>query len=382
MLIAPHTLSVITTYKCTAACEHCCFGCDSEETESIPPENIRKYIQQATEIPSIKVVVFTGGECFMLGKELDNCVKCATDLGFMTRFVSNGYWATSREAARRRLEKLVACGLREANFSTGEQHAEYVRPEYVRNGAIAAAELGLTTLIMVEAFGESKFDFDAFTNDPDFQRHIQSGTIVLKISPWMKFHGPHKITYTPTYLAQMENNRNMGTGCPTALKVLAVMPSEHLCLCCGLTLHQIPEMWVGSLRQKTIKEILAGVRDDFIKIWIHLYGPDAILRYAQKLDPSIKGPHQQAHTCDVCRFVYRDERIMRLVKANPPPNMREIVAQYSHSLVIPMTELDSKTSAELLKVGGGLQELKNIHRGTVHESKRPATKPVSELEKA
>src|SRR5512140_2834717 len=172
MVIVPHTLALITTYRCTAACDHCCFSCSPANSASIPPANIRKYIEQATNIPTIKVVVFTGGECFLLGKELDLLVKAATENKFITRFVSNGFWATSRPAARRRLEKLVRCGLREANYSTGEQHARFVKPEYVRHGAIAAAELGLTSLIAVDSFGDSQFDFNTFVSDAEFQKHI------------------------------------------------------------------------------------------------------------------------------------------------------------------------------------------------------------------
>lgn len=367
MLIVPHTLALITTYRCTAACDHCCFSCSPGNAEAIPSRNIRKYIEQASQIPSIKVVVFTGGECFLLGRELDDLVQVAADKGLVARFVSNGYWATSRAAARHRLERLQRCGLKEANYSTGEQHARFVPPEYVRHGAMAAAELGLTSLVAVDAFGDSQFDFDAFVDEPEFQRHIEAGTVVLKVSPWMRFDGRRRLAYTKHYLNKMKQHRSFGIGCATLLKVLGVTPAEDLCVCCGLTLEQIPEMVVGSLRNNTMSELLASTQDDFLKIWIYLQGPDAVLRYARKLDPRIQSPRQQAHTCEVCRYIYRNARIRETVMNHPPENMRDIIAQYVQGLVMPPGEMDSKFSAQMMRAGAGVEKLREAHRETVFE---------------
>jgi hypothetical protein len=323
---------------------------------------LRQYIHQAAEIRSVKVVVFTGGECFLLVRELDESVKVAASLKFVTRFVSNAYWAHTPAAARRRLQRLQNCGLQEANFSTGEQHARFVPPEYVRYGAIAAAELGLTSLVSVDSFGDSQFDFDAFIDHEEFQRHINAGTIVLKVSPWMRFDGRRQLAYTRNHLERMEQYRSHGIGCPTLLKVLGINPTEELAVCCGLTLEQIPEMKVGSLRGRTIKELLATVRDDFVKIWIFLQGPDAVLRYARKQDPSIRAPRQQAHTCEVCRYVYRHPRIRETVMRQPPENMRDLVDQYVQGLTLPPGEADSKFAARAVRGGFDLQRVKQIHR--------------------
>jgi hypothetical protein len=367
MLIIPHTLSLITTYRCTAACDHCCFGCSPRAREGIPVPRMRNYIEQASEIHSVKVVVFTGGECFLLGRELDELVKAAAALKFVTRFVSNGFWATSLPAARHRLERLQRCGLREANYSTGEQHARFIPPEYVRNGAIAAAELGMASLVAVDAFGDSQFDFDAFMDDAEFQKHVDAGTIVLKVSPWMRFSGKRRLAYTAKYLEKMEQHRSYGVGCATLLKVLAVNPAEELGVCCGLTLEQIPEMKIGSLREHRIRELLVQAQDDFMKIWIYLQGPDAVLRYARQLDPSIPVPRQQPHTCEVCRYVYRNPRIREAVMSRPPENMRDLVTQYIQGLAMPLGEVDSKFAARVVRGGGDVKQLRQLHRETRFE---------------
>ena len=204
MLFHPHTLSLIVTHRCTAACDHCCFHCTPEVEDHIPIPNIYRYIDEASEIDSVQVVVFTGGECFLLGSELDKLVKHASGYGHNTRFVSNGYWGFSPAAARKRLDKLVACGLTEANFSTGDQHGVYVKPEYVRNGAVAACDLGLDTVVTIELFQESKFPIDDFLNDANVVRHVEAGKLAIKMAPWMKFKGTSPLSFNKKYMHMVE----------------------------------------------------------------------------------------------------------------------------------------------------------------------------------
>jgi hypothetical protein len=362
MLATPHTLSLITTHRCTAACDHCCFSCTPQVQDHVPIPNLYRYIHEATEINTIKVIVFTGGECFLLGKELDSLMNEASGLGFYTRFVSNGYWAISPEAARKRLEKLVNCGLTEANFSTGDQHAVYVKPEYVRNGAVAAADMGLTTVVTVELFKESKFPFEEFISEPNFKRHLESGMLVLKLAPWMKFKGKNPLGFTNKYLQFVEHARTPDTGCSTALKVIAISPRQQLFGCCGLPVEDIEEMHLGSLLNASIKEVLTRAPDDFVKVWVHLHGPDAVIHYAQKFDPSIPSPKDAAHICDACRFMYKDARIRKVIMENPPPNRREIMDVYFKSLLMPTREMKHSDAVQFARLGDSLPKLRETHR--------------------
>ncbi|HAB17773.1 MAG TPA: hypothetical protein PLX89_06365 [Verrucomicrobiota bacterium] len=346
MLVAPHTLSIITTHRCTAACDHCCFDCTSDRGHpSIPIPNIHRYIEQASEVKSFRLVVFTGGECFLLGRDLDDCVSTATRQGFKSRFVSNGYWATSPAVARRRLESLQSRGLLEANFSTGDAHMAYVRPEYVRNGAMAAADLGLTVFIMLELHAGSRFDFEGFVGEPAFRPYLESKRVVIQNSPWMRFNGKESLAYTREYMQDMSNGRQRG--CSTILNVIAITPTESLVSCCGLTLEQIEELHLGSLRERTVGEILRSAPDDFLKVWVHLQGPDAVLRYARSVDPTIGLPDNSAHICEICRSMYHDPKVVAAVMRNPPPFRAALMQEYVMNLVKPIAEsqFDSSTAA-------------------------------------
>ena len=67
--------------------------------------SMRCYIDAAVEAfgETLKVVVFTGGECFLLGLRLRLAIAYASHRGLSTRVVTNGYWATSVERAVRTL---------------------------------------------------------------------------------------------------------------------------------------------------------------------------------------------------------------------------------------------------------------------------------------
>lgn len=368
MIITPHTLSLLVTKRCTAACDHCCFTCNPHRQESIPIPNLYKYIEQATIFPTMRVVVFTGGECFLLGKDLDGLVKHASGFGFITRFVSNGYWASSRDTARKRLQRLKDGGLREANFSTGDCHAEWVNPAYVRYGAMAAVDLGITSVIACEVFRGSQFNMEEFLSDPEFSELVDKGKIILRLSPWMTFEGKRDLKQTDSYLNVMRDDRIGGGACTTALKVLAITAEEDLIGCCGLTMDYIDEVHLGSLKNESIGQIVKRLPDDFIKIWIHLYGPDAIIRYAQKIDPTIERPANMAHICDVCRYMYNHPKIKQLVMDNPPPNMKQILDQYYHSLMVPMPDAEHQHAMVAQGISNTNKALREMHAAAVGQT--------------
>ncbi len=60
-------------------------------------EEIKYYIDLSiSEFSSIKTVVFTGGECTLLGiRTLAKCINYASSKGLATRIVSNGHWGNS-----------------------------------------------------------------------------------------------------------------------------------------------------------------------------------------------------------------------------------------------------------------------------------------------
>ncbi len=325
MVIRPHTLSLITTHQCTAACDHCCFSCTPKVTKAIPYERMVGLINEAAQLPSMRVVVFTGGECFLLRHRLDALVAQATSLGLITRCVTNGYWAVTPQAAGKRIDDISKAGLKEINFSTGTFHAAYVPVERIVYGSQASVRAGLTTLINVEIFNESAFDIESITRHPDLVDLIAQRQLRVQRNVWMQNGGANTITHPPEHSRFNEGCR---TGCNTVLGVLTVTPSQSLVACCGLHLEKIPDLHLGSAADTSISTLIAEAPDDFLKIWIHVEGPERILEFVKRHLPNYELPTESVHPCETCLHMYRDERAKAVLRAHYHEVESEVTSMY------------------------------------------------------
>lgn len=87
-LIEPKSITVLCTYQCTAACKQCCFESSPAIKGGLEGEVIRARISEAkNEFHELGLVVFSGGEAFLLKEELTRSVAHATALGLKTRIV-------------------------------------------------------------------------------------------------------------------------------------------------------------------------------------------------------------------------------------------------------------------------------------------------------
>jgi len=289
-------------------------------TKAIPHDRLRSLIGETAELPSIRLVVFTGGECFLLGNVLNELIKRATDRGLMTRCVTNGYWATSRNAAKQRIAEVAAAGLKEINISTGTFHSEYVPVPRVIHGALAAVEAGLTTLINVETFEGTSFDLEEITKHPDVKALLEDRKLLVQRNVWIDNEGRANLTH------KQEHSRfrpDRIDGCSTVLNVIAVTPDQNLVACCGLHMERIPDLTIGSVKDRTLKQTLNAAPDDFLKIWIHVAGPERILEFVKTHLPDYELPLKSVHPCETCLHLYSDSRALEVIKTH----YKEVEAQ-------------------------------------------------------
>ncbi len=88
------------TYRCNFSCAHCSVVAGPHRREVLSRELMYKAIREATNIASIGVIVFTGGESTLYFDQLIEGIRLANEYGFVTRLVTNAWWASSsRERA-------------------------------------------------------------------------------------------------------------------------------------------------------------------------------------------------------------------------------------------------------------------------------------------
>jgi hypothetical protein len=313
MWFSPQTLSLITTHRCTAACEHCCFGCSPAEERAIPLPRLRALIEETAEVPSLRQVVFTGGECFLLGPALDDLIRRCRRLGLASRCVSNGYWAVSAGAATARVAALRDAGLDELSLSTGVFHARFVPWERVVWAAAAAAEAGLGVVINVETFAGAAFDGAELAEHPLLRPFLAAGMVRLIRGAWIPNGGEWGREPAPLGHAEglLRFRGEAGhSACLSSLRVVSITPDQDLVSCCGLNLEHIPQLHVGSIRDRSLGQALAEVQPDLLKMWLHVEGPERVLEFVRDRLPGFALPLDSAHICHTCQFLHASPEAM------------------------------------------------------------------------
>jgi hypothetical protein len=325
VFIRPRTLSILTTRRCTAACDHCSVGAGPRQTDAIPVPRIRALIDEAQSIPTIDRIVFSGGECFLLGDDLDDLIGHASELGFLTRVITNGYWAVNAQVARARIADLCARGLDEMMLSTGSFHQRFVPVQRVIGAARAAAEAGIITRISVEACDQSSFD-DALLRD-SLADLIASGALYLGRDPWIVDaggRGSSELTHE-RYLAE---SGSRGTGrCAQILNVISITSDQQLMACCGFPSEQLPRLRMGSVAGETLGAMLDAAPNELVKMWLHVAGPAGIAEFVAEHVPGYTLP-PAASICQSCTRLQRDARAMEVVAKHGAEAAELIACQY------------------------------------------------------
>jgi organic radical activating enzyme len=311
----PKTLSVMPTFTCPAECADCGTVSSPRDRTNLPLDTILAGITQATRA-GFANVVFTGGEPTLRWKDLLAAIAHARGLGFPTRLVTNAHWAVSLERAGERLDELLAAGLDEINYSTGDEHARFVPMERVVHATIAALERGLRPHVMVELREQRRVSKQDVLEHPLIAAlpAEERDRIHINESPWMPLD-PSRVERYPDGLVTNRANVGVRTGCDSILQTYVLQADGRIGSCCGLGMRIIPELNVALAQgEDFLLRAIEEAENDFLKVWIHYKGPEKILAWAAEKDPSIDWEDRYAHRCQACLRLYQDPVIARVVR--------------------------------------------------------------------
>jgi hypothetical protein len=147
-LVEAFRVGLLLTERCNIACRHCWFCSGPEKTATMTLDEAEGYVEQASEIPTVEWISFTGGEPFLLPDMLVELVGLASGRGLRTECVTNCFWAENEEDASSRLSELVDAGLHAINISADDFHQEFIPFSHIGNCYRAAKSLGLKIVIM------------------------------------------------------------------------------------------------------------------------------------------------------------------------------------------------------------------------------------------
>jgi hypothetical protein len=331
MLVYPRVLSLLTTRRCTATCDHCCVGASPRATAAIPIPRLHGLIDEARRVPSIRRIVFTGGECFLLGNELDLLVEHAHGAGFATRVITNGYWAVNDGAARERVGSLRASGLNELLLSTGTFHQRFVPPARIVSAARAAVSAGISVRVSVETCDQSTYDAASLADD--LADVIDCGLLHIASDPWIPDAGGRGTAVLSHDTASAVQREAANGRCVQILTIVSVTPDQVLTACCGYPMEELPYLRIGSVEDTALDVLLRDAPNELLKMWLHVEGPAGIAAFVARYVSGYALPETPS-ICQACVTVQRDPVAMRIIAEHGHEIVDQIAAAFVrlHSL--------------------------------------------------
>ena len=306
----PSILSIFLDYHCNFECKHCSVGSSPRTKYPMPEEVMTKAIDGAHELASIAVVVFTGGEPTLRMPVLVRGIERVRDAGYLSRVVTNAWWATTPEKARATVAKLQAAGLQELNTSYDDFHAPFISVDRIVNMVRAALEANLRVAVGVIADPRSVFNADRVraelcTGLSMTMAELEAAVYILEDFP------------TPTGtgasldVSALNAGAKMEMGCPEVIKTLSVHPDGTVKACCGHTQFYSKDLTLGSLHEESLTQMVERGRQNLVYWLVHMMGPKRILAQL-----GVSGTYSSiCHACHVLFAQHRDQ-LIRHVEAN------------------------------------------------------------------
>lgn len=141
------SVDFLITFRCNANCKHCGYRAGPSNHGYMKVDDAKKWLSTLASAHPLQSITIHGGEplLFFPNYCLERILRYATELNIPKRgIITNGFWATDKETARRKLTKLKSCGLTNITFSVDGFHQEHIPIETVRICIEEAVALGFT----------------------------------------------------------------------------------------------------------------------------------------------------------------------------------------------------------------------------------------------
>ncbi len=286
-------IAFLYSYKCNFECRHCSVGAGPYYSEVLPLEYLGKALREATDIASIQVVVATGGEPTLFPKHLEFLIKTASDFGFVTRVVTNAWWANTLERARRYVRRWRSLGLEELNISFDDFHLEYLEffggEQNVVNAVRAAVEEGLRVVVATIRSKSTRID-------ASYMKRLL-GELAEEVIITDDFLSP---TSRALMLREeaVENVPQFG-GCTHAGSEISIHPNGDVALCCGHIIVDPASAWftrVGNITKEHLWDIVDRIQRNALIWYIRFVGPHVLVR-------KFNEEEEVKHICHACHLL-------------------------------------------------------------------------------
>lgn len=334
-LLARSTLSNVTillTYRCPAACDHCLFESDNTKTATVDREVARRFIEAAARQQPPPSLSFSGGEPFLQLQMMRELASYAWSKGMVCEVISSSAWVKSREYAVSVLTDLKERGLRTYCTSIDRYHTPFVPTEKMRTAVLAAQEVGLrvvlNTMVDPRSLGKER-EYLAATLELPLEALEQCHVNPLLTTPVGRAR-----THVTDYLFQEKDFRE---GCPFATEIVTLSPLGFVYPCCGMVLGEEPRdasLFIqDNLVGKSTDEIavlLDDLKHDLFFRLLQAIGPYRLLQEVRRRNPELAMRERFIGSCDVCLEFTRNPEVAEAT--------RDVLREYLTLLTEPPAE--------------------------------------------
>jgi hypothetical protein len=296
----PSLFSIFLDYWCNFECKHCSVGSSPRTIMPMPREILDRAFEGLKDIPTAKVVVFTGGEPTLRLETLLEGIRMTKERGLRSRVVSNGWWASTPAKATEMVRKLRDAGLDELNTSYDDFHKPFAKFNRIVNLVRAAHEAGM--LVGMGVIYEDDADWDA----PKVRSELCKGLGISadELADWVTILADHPAptgTGSGLDVSELDAGIRLDTGCGEVLKTVSLHPNGGVKVCCGHAQFYAKDLTAGNLHDEPLPQILQRAQGNLLYWWIHMLGPKRIL---QRL--GVEGNY--SHICHACHELLTTHR--------------------------------------------------------------------------
>ena len=317
------TFALVYGFACPNRCEFCCHDAEEYGRGKLSPAEAIDWILQAARLPSIRRVIFTGGEPFLYFDELLEVLRQTANGGLPMRIVTSAHWAESVERAHEMLAPLHAHGLDELSVSTDPAHQAFVPVAFAENALRAGNELGIVTEVVGVSW-DPKARVDDFLKVPEGTRKLTRLALPRGPSRDREIAPADYCLTADRFLACRGFDRYDFT----------VYPDGRFYPCCSGGSNIKGELAVGNLREAPLAELVARSHAYGYTRVVMSLGIACLYELAARRFPEIAArlPDRESYLscCDLCARVHGDARLRELIAP---------VVEYAERMVEPMHEL-------------------------------------------
>jgi len=291
--------------SCNVMCAHCATNSSPKISNISGQESVIDELVSAISNTSLVAVHVSGGEPFVHIDSLYHLVITLKNAGIKAWVNTNGYWATSIDAAISVLSEKIPY-ISRVYLSTDAYHQVFIPLERIATAATAAVSLGIEVVVCIattSAAEQSELSKVYKALGKQLKEQVETVTFPLESAG--------RASNLPE--AQWrEQTLEPPAGLCHQLHQPVVMHDGQVSACCNTVVSKsLPSspLWLGSIEMLDIDAVLHGEYNDPLLWGVRNLGPAAVLELVHDIEVK-SNTYRDGNVCDVCTTIMSDEALV------------------------------------------------------------------------